>query len=241
MFLQNNTNQDEVPPIVREETLKLFSGKTMIFGIVIFLGVVLSDTYSQKLDSIIPYGRYLWILFIFFFLIYVINLSNKINKGLKQKGTDIGREYNKHGDAQLFQSAIKTGRLKIFDFKYTVILLLVNSFCLLFFIFGLLALHLVFFKNIKVFLPLGLIGILVGLGVSFLFVFGDKRILNEARRRNQFVDIAEQRWKITKIIYIIMILISVMITLILIKNNINFLEKGTITSNGQVIYNGAQQ
>jgi len=71
---------------------------------------------------------------------------------------------------------------------------------------------------------------------TFLFWFENKRILNEARRRNQFVDIAEKRWVISKIIYISIILFSLIVSFLLIQGDLNFLEKSIITSNGQVIY-----
>src|SRR3989344_9667632 len=60
---------------------------------------------------------------------------------------------------------------------------------------------------------------------TFLFWFENKRILNEARRRNQFVDIAEKRWVISKIIYISIILFSLIVSFLLIQGDLNFLEK----------------
>src|SRR6185295_15203179 len=95
---------------------------------------------------------------------------------------------------------------------------------------GILSLQLVFSSGMKQFLLFGLIGLIVGTGVPFLFFFEDKRILNEARRRNQFVARAEKRWEISKKIYILIILTSVLSAFWLIQEDKNFMKKGTMTS-----------
>lgn len=172
------------------------------------------------------------------FLLFVILVSTKVNKSLEAKNTNVAKEYNKLGDATLFNYATKTGTLKLFDLRKLILVWIIVPFSCLFLIFGILALHLAVFKQLKQFFPPGMIAVVVSLGVTFLFIFEDKRILDEARRRNQFLFMAEKRWKISKIVYIGMILIAMVSSTILIENNMNFLEKGKLTSNGQTTYSG---
>jgi hypothetical protein len=240
MFFGRNRGQEYIPPSVEEESRKVLSGQTKIIGTVIFFAVVLSNNFSNQLNNLIPSGRYLWIFFILIFLFYVIKISSKIDKSLKTKNTSIASEYNKYGDSVLFDYATKNGTLGLFDSKKIILMCVIIPSSFLFLTFGILALHLAIFKEIGQFLPLGIIAVIVSVGATFLFWFEDKRILNEARRRNQFIDIAEKRWRISKIIYIAIILFSLICAFILIKNNMNFLEKGVITSNGQTIYDGRQ-
>ncbi len=238
MFFRQNREQEYIPPSVEEESRKVLSGQIKIIGTVIFFAVVLSNNFSNQLDNLIPFGRFLWIFFILIFLFYIIKISSKIDKSLKIKNTSIALEYNKYGDSVLFDYATKNGTLGLFDSKKIILMCIIIPFSFLFLTFGILALHLAIFKKIGQFLPLGIITVIVSVGVAFLFLFEDKRILNEASRRNQFIDVAEKRWKISKIIYISIILFSLICAFILIKNNMNFLEKGVITSNRQTIYDG---
>ncbi len=240
MFLKRSKRLESAPSSIKGELENVFSLQIKIIVIVIFFSIVLSKAFSNKLDNLIPFGRFLWIFFILVFFVCIIKVTSKIDKTLKKKNTNIAAEYNKFGDSLLFDYATKKGTLELFDLKKIISMCLMVSFFLSFFTFGILALHLALFKGLKEFLLFGIIPIIVTTGMSFLFWFEDKRILNEAVRRNKFIDIAKKRWKISKIIYITIVILSLILSFVLIKNNMNFLEKGVITSNGQKIYDGRQ-
>lgn len=237
-MFRRNRNLNNVPPSIKEEAEKILSGPTKSLGIIIILSTMALYQFSGQLNEWIPFSKLLWLIPLALFLVYVIKISSKVDKSLKEKNTSIAQEYNRYGDSQLFNYATKTGNLKLFDLKKIILMCVVLPINLFALTFGILSLHLVFFKEIKQFLPLGLIAIIVSLGVNFLFLFEDKRIFNEAKRRNQFIDAARKRWEVSKVIYVLMILVSATCAFLLIQNNANFLEKGFITSNGQVIYDG---
>lgn len=241
MIWGHNKNLRYVPPSVREEYSRVFSGSTKIFGVLLFFSIVLSRNFSGSLGSVIKYGEYMWLIFLLLFVFYLIKVSGKINNYLHRKNTDIKTEYNRYGDSQLFNFATRTGTLRLFDSKKLILMFMIIPFSFAGLLFGLLSFHLVFFKGLSQFLPLGSIAILASSGAAFLFLFEDKRILNEAKRRNRFIDVAEKRWGLSKRIYLLLILLSLLGSSILIINDANFLTKGVLESNGRIIYDGSNK
>lgn len=145
---------------------------------------------------------------------------------------------NRPGDEALFNYATKNGNLRIFDAKKSCLFIGIVPFCIIALAFGILSLYLVIFENIHAFLFMGIIATAVSLGVPYLFFYEDKRILKEAKRRNQFVPIAEKRWLWSKRLYLIMIFFSLFLVFLYFVTNSKFLQKGVITSNGTIIYDG---
>jgi len=145
---------------------------------------------------------------------------------------------NKSGDEALFAFATRKGHLGIFDIMKAVKFLIIIPFCTLTLAFGLLSLYIVYFRKIEAFTTIGIIAIIVSLGVPFLFFYEDRRILREATRRNMFISIAEKRWLISKFIYLAMIVCALAMSFAYIYTGSEFLEKGVITSNDKVIYDG---
>ena len=227
-----------VPPSVMEESKKILSGSTKAVGVLLFISVIILHSLSTWLSPIVILGGYLWLVPLALFLVFVVLISSGLSKSLRNKHTDIKAEYNRYGDSQLFNFATRKGELQLFDIKKTILMCVIVPFSFGGLVFGILAFHLVLFRGITQFLPLGLIALVVCAGVTFLFLFEDKRILNEARRREQFVDIAQKRWMLSKIIYILLILSSLVCALILIMGNENFLTKGVLESSGRVVYDG---
>jgi hypothetical protein len=245
MGLKKNTNYPgEVPPEILEVKKVVLDQKTKAVFVILFFGIVFGRAVdflfpeSQKF-SLGPFNT-IQLIFLFLFVIYIIGFSKKINTELSKKGTNIKEVYNRAGDGSLFEEASAKGKMGLFNIRKTILLLVVIPFCCFMIIFGILALYLVFFKNIDVFLIFGLVALIVSLGVPFLFLFEDKRILAEARRRNKFVETAEKRWRLSKIIYAVMILIALGSSYSLIITNNNFVEGGTLVANGQIVYSNGE-
>ena len=79
--MENNQNEnlENVPPLVGEEMKKYSLTKIKVIGGIIFFLIIFSRNYYYELDSLLPFGRYLWIFFVILFLFYVIFVSKKID------------------------------------------------------------------------------------------------------------------------------------------------------------------
>ncbi len=148
---------------------------------------------------------------------------------------------NRPGDKSLYSYATQNGDLRIFDPIKTIKLVVLLPFCTFFLTFGLLSLYLVIFKNIDAFLMFGIIGVILGAGVPYLFLYEDKRVLKEAIKINTFVEKAKKRWFVSKIIYASVITLAILLSVIYILTDSQILQRGTITSKGEVIYDGRER
>jgi len=180
---------------------------------------------------------YLYLVPVIFFILIYFGRSNKYI--LAKKGIEYNTKYlNKPGDEALFNEATKNDELKIFNPRKIILyppILILGCGML---VFGVLSLYESFFMGINSFLMFGIISTILGLGVPFLFLFEDKRILKEAIRRNQFIDSAKKRWLISKISYLVMIFVAAIISFLIMNYNPNILESGSIYSNGKLTYAG---
>ncbi len=138
---------------------------------------------------------------------------------------------NARGDAALFEAALVNGKLSLFNAKKIVLFTLLVPFCFIMLVFALLALELVFLKGIGVYLVPGLVALVISLVVPFLFFYEDKRILKEARRRNQFVGTANIRWLISASLFICIIILSLVVVYLLVTTGNNFVALGSLVSN----------
>ena len=241
-MLRRNRNT-QVPPEVLEASNKVFDIKTKIIGGILFFAI----WFGNYFGSFIPFLNerlfstqlnYFQGLFIFVFLIYVIYVSKKINAELIKKGTNIKDAYNQAGDKAIFERATRNGEFELFNLKEIIFLLVILSFCCFITIFGILALKLVFFKELTAFLAPGLISLGLGLLFPYLVLFAGKRTLSEAKRRNQFVKVAKKKWSISKKIYLAMVCLALIFSYALIITNNNFVEWGDLYSNGALVYTG---
>jgi hypothetical protein len=224
--MENNQNEnlENVPSLVKEEITKYSLTKIKIIGGIILFLVILSRNYSYKLDSLLPFGGYLWIFFVIVFLFYVIFVSKKIDNGLKTKHTSMAEEYNKYGDSMLFECAKRDNKIVFLTTKKMFAIIVLIPGTILFLTFGITSLYTSLFENLKGLLIFGIGFTIISLG-TFLFWFEDKRVLTEAKRRNEFIEQAEKNWKISKYIYISIIFISIILSTFLIMNNMDFLKK----------------
>lgn len=213
----------------------LLANPMYIVTAVMIIGFMLSFKYSYRLDRLIPFGRFLWILFLVLFMFF---MGKTTNKSSRQKNQEMVDELNRQGDESLFNFATRTGKLKIFDLGKGLMFCILVPFFTLIAILGISTLQLAIFEGAKQLYPFGLMAIILSYGVSLFFFFQDKRILNAAKRRNEFVDIAEKRWKLSKIVYISMVLFSLIVFAVLITNNVNLAKFGVITNGRSVIYDG---
>jgi hypothetical protein len=235
----------ELPTNVRDASVKVMDLPTQLIGIFLFLGV----SFGDVLGSFWPFLNesffslplsYVRVFFLLLFLGYVIWVSNRINKELGIKGTNIANEYNREGDKALFEASIKSGEFKIFDLRKILFLFFVIPSCFLIEVFGILALYEALIVGVNEFLIMGLIATIVPFFGAFLFAFESKRILTYARLVNSFVKEAEKGWLISKSAFIIFVLLSIIAAFLIISSGNNFLEKGGIYQNGSLIYNGGK-
>ncbi|MBT4192693.1 MAG: hypothetical protein HOE11_05270 [Candidatus Diapherotrites archaeon] len=234
-MLRRNNNQN-VPPKVKKTSNQVIQGKTKIVLMVLFFSIVVLHNLSSLLQSIVPFGNYLWIIAVVLFLFCVIKISQKINLSLGTQDTNIAKEYNTYGDKQLFNQATKTGTLKDAHGKVFTIIML--PICFLFLTFGILALHLALIEGLSQFLFMGTFAVLLSLGVPYGFFYSNKRILNEARRQNKFLERAEQKWSKTKKIYLATVTLTLIFSLILIGTGNNFVRNGDLYSGNKLVYSG---
>ncbi|MEK6959058.1 MAG: hypothetical protein AABW59_03380 [archaeon] len=225
---------------------KAFGVKEAIIGLILFFGIIYGN-YISKFSIFFegqifkPILDYFQVLCIILFVVYLALLSRKQRKLAHKSVADVKAEMKKlniAGDGPIFEGALVDNKLTLFDGKKKLLFVLIIPFCFLMLTVGILALHLVFFNGMGVFLVPGFIVTILALGPTFMFFYEDKRILNEARRRNQFVDVAEKRWFLTKAVYVGVIILSLVVAGSLVVSGNNFVARGDLYSGSSLIYAG---
>lgn len=228
-FTPNERPEKNIPPtILAESRRSVYSGDWYILFV---LGALtkISESYKETLDAAIPFGRYVWIVGFVACGFFIIKVTSKINWALQEKGTDVVREHNKFQSAQLFQEATKRRPLSVWSIDRIVLGAMVVIAHITVLAISFLLFYTGIFKNIPGHhLVSGLFFLIIGGPTFFMFYLRDKSILDGARAKNQFVEIAEKRWQISKNIFVLVIVAAFCFAGILIYTDRNFTETGLV-------------